>query len=130
LDVIKASAIALNQGRMPVRRRRVAVRLLALMAAAFALGLSDLVAAAQPQLGQTVMPCSNPASGASWQIMIDFDRHTVDGYPAAITDSAISWRDPRDQGNYTLDRKSGNLRVAVPSSTGGYFLHDQCKLDK
>lgn len=76
------------------------------------------------------MTCTNPASGSSWQITIDFDRRTVDSYAATIDDTTISWRDPRDQGNYALDRSSGNLTVAVPSSTGGYFIHDQCKLEK
>ncbi len=95
-----------------------------------ALGIAGLASAAQAQHGPTTIVCSNPASGTSWRITIDFDRRTVDGHAATINDSAISWRDPGDQGNYTLDRKSGNLRVAVPSSTGGYFLHDRCKLDK
>jgi hypothetical protein len=89
-----------------------------------------VAAGAEAQHGQRTIACSNPASGTNWQVTIDFDRRTVDGHPAAISDAAISWRDPSDQGNYTLDRKSGNLRVAVPSSTGGYFLHDRCKLDK
>jgi hypothetical protein len=105
-------------------------RLPAIAAAAFSIGICAPAAAAAPEHGQTTIACSNPASGATWQIAIDFDRRTVDGYAASIDDSTIAWRDPRDQGNYALDRKSGNLRVAVPSSTGGYFLHDQCKLDK
>ena len=94
-----------------------------------AAGLAGRKAAAQPQGGQRVMTCTNPASGASWQITIDFERRTVDGNAATISDGTIAWRDPRDQGNYTLDRRSGNLTVAVPSSTGGYFIHDRCKLE-
>lgn len=105
-------------------------RLSAIAVAAFSIGICGLAAAAEPQHGETKMTCTNPASGATWQITIDFDRRTVDGNAATIDDRTISWRDPGDQGNYALDRKSGNLRVAVPSSTGGYFLHDQCKLDK
>lgn len=100
------------------------------LTAAWAVGAVGAAHAAEAQHGRTTIVCSNPASGTSWQITIDFDRRTVDGYAAAISDTTISWRDPGDQGNYMLDRKSGNLRVAVPSSTGGYFLHDQCKLDK
>jgi len=73
--------------------------------------------------------CTNPASGANWQIRIDYERSTVDSYPASITESKISWHDASDGGNYTLDRKSGNLTVVVASSTGGYFLYDRCKLD-
>lgn len=76
----------------------------------------------------TIITCTNPASGANWQITIDYRRRTVDSYPASISDAAISWHDAKDGGNYTLDRMSGNLTVIVASSTGGYFLHDQCRL--
>ena len=123
------SATAYGQG-MALREWRLASRGAAFLLAMLAAGLAYWSAAAQTQAGHRVMTCSNPASGASWQITIDFERRAVDSYPATISDSTISWRDPRDQGNYTLDRKSGNLTVAVPSSTGGYFIHDQCKLEK
>jgi hypothetical protein len=73
--------------------------------------------------------CTNPASGAHWQIRIDYEHSTVDSYPASITEGKISWHDTSDGGNYTLDRKSGNLTVVVASSTGGYFLYDHCNLD-
>src|SRR5262249_20063923 len=76
---------------------------------------------------EAVMRCTNPVSGASWQIRIDHERRTVDSYPARINDATISWHDDKDGGNYTLDRKSGNLTVVVASSTGGYFLYDRCK---
>jgi hypothetical protein len=127
--MIKMSAIAYEQGS-PLRRRSMPARQRAAAAAAFVLAAAGLAPAAEAQHGQTTIACSNPASGTTWRITIDFDRRTVDGQPASINDATISWRDPGDQGNYTLDRKSGNLRVAVPSSTGGYFLHDRCKLDK
>jgi len=45
-----------------------------------------------------------------------------------ISDAEISWRDAKDGWNYTLDRRSGALTVTVASSTGGYFLHDRCRL--
>jgi hypothetical protein len=77
---------------------------------------------------ENAVTCVNPASGANWQIRIDYERSTVDSYPASITENKISWRDGSDGGNYTLDRKSGNLTVVVASSTGGYFLYDRCKL--
>jgi hypothetical protein len=127
--VIKMSAIAYEPGKSS-RSRTMPAKLSAVAAVAFSIGVCVPAAAAEPQHGQTKMTCSNPASGATWQIAIDFDRRTVDGNAATIDDSTIAWRDPGDQGNYALDRKSGHLRVAVPSSTGGYFLHDQCKLDK
>lgn len=81
------------------------------------------------QHGEAAPTCSNLASGASWQIRIDYDKATVDSYPARIGDAQISWHDPTDGGNYTLDRKSGELTVIFASSTGGYFLHHRCKLE-
>jgi hypothetical protein len=78
----------------------------------------------------TQVTCVNPASGASWQIHIDYDRHTVDSNSATISVSEISWRDASDGSNYTLDRKSGDLTMVAASSTGGYFLHHHCKLNK
>lgn len=75
---------------------------------------------------ETVLLCTNPVSGASWQIKIDFEAGTVDSNPARISSSEISWRDAADTGHYTLDRKTGNLTVVFASSTGGYFIHDHC----
>ena len=72
--------------------------------------------------------CTNPFSGASWQIAIDYDLRTVDSNPARIDETEIWWRDAKDGWNYTLDRKSGALTVVLASATGGNFLHDQCRL--
>ena len=80
--------------------------------------------------GETAITCTNPASGVTWQITIDYDKGTVDANPAQISDAKISWHEPKDGGNYTLDRTSGNLTVIVASSTGGYFLYDRCTLKK
>ncbi|HEV3117166.1 MAG TPA: hypothetical protein VGY58_08950 [Gemmataceae bacterium] len=74
--------------------------------------------------------CVNPASGTAWQIRIDYDRRTVDSNSANISDTEISWHDVRNGSNYTLDRKSGELTMVAASSTGGYFLHHHCNLDK
>ena len=82
----------------------------------------------QPGGSAPSVTCTNPYSGASWQISIDFDRATVDANPAQVSEAEISWHDPKDGGNYTLDRRSGNLTVVVASSTGGYFLYDHCRL--
>ena len=101
----------------------------ALGAALGATSLALAEAALAAPSGQSAITCTNPASGTQWQIKIDYDHGTVDSNPAHISDGDISWHDASGGGNYTLDRKSGNLTVIVASSTGGYFLHDRCKLD-
>ena len=123
------TATAYEQGTV-LRCWRQASLCAGFLAAVLATALGGSGAAQTKDGGNRVIACSNPASGASWQITIDFERQTVDSYAATISEATISWRDPRDQGNYTLDRKSGNLTVIIASSTGGYFIHDQCKLDK
>jgi hypothetical protein len=75
---------------------------------------------------EVAVTCTNPFSGASWQIAIDYDRRTVDSNPARISDTEISWRDAKDGWNYTLNRKSGKLTVILASATGGNFLYDRC----
>jgi hypothetical protein len=76
--------------------------------------------------GAAAMTCTNPASGHKWQLKIDYDHATADTYPASISDAKISWKDASDGGNYTLDRKSGELTAIFASSTGGFFLHHRC----
>ena len=78
--------------------------------------------------GVVPVTCTNPHSGSTWQISIDYDKKTVDSYPATISAAKISWHDTKDGGNYTLDRSSGALTEIVASSTGGYFLYHQCAL--
>jgi hypothetical protein len=82
----------------------------------------------EAQHGETAITCTNISSGASWQIKVDYDKNTVDSNPARISDAEISWHDPTDGGNYTLDRKSEKLTVIVASSTGGYSLFHRCRL--
>jgi hypothetical protein len=79
--------------------------------------------------GERAITCTNPASGTTWQINVDYVRSTVDANAATISDAKISWHDAKDGGNYTLDRKSGALTFVAPSSTGGYFIFDRCRLD-
>jgi hypothetical protein len=92
-------------------------------------GIASPAVGGEAQRGETAVTCTNPYSGATFKIMIDYDRGTVDKDPAHISDSQISWHAAADGGNYTLDRKTGNLTVVVASSTGGSFLYDRCKLE-
>jgi hypothetical protein len=102
---------------------------MALLVFACTLSLIASVVGAFAQQRDVSVTCTNPHSGVTWQIRIDYDHGTVDANPARISDSEISWRDRADGANYTLDRKSGNLTVIIASSTGGFFLHDRCKLE-
>jgi len=104
-------------------------RPLAAAIAALAAGLAVAALCGAARAAVTAITCTNPASGASWLINIDYDKATVDSNPARISDAKISWRSAQDLGNYTLDRKSGDLTVIIASSTGGYFLYDRCRLE-
>lgn len=90
--------------------------------------LATASAGGQPGPHAPLVTCTNPVSGTTWQLDIDYDRRTVDSYPASVNDEEISWHDIKDGGYYTLDRKSGDLTFVAASSTGGYFLHDHCRL--
>jgi hypothetical protein len=79
------------------------------------------------QHGAKAVACTNNASGASWQINIDYDNSTVDTLPASIGADQISWHTTDGQ-FFKLDRKSGDLTVVLASSTGGFFVYDRCKL--
>jgi hypothetical protein len=98
-----------------------------LLTAGLAVGLAQFAFADDPR-GEVAVTCTNPVSGTSWQIRVDYDKRTVDANPARVSDSAIWWRDAKDGANYTLDRKSGNLTAVFASSTGGSFLYHRCKL--
>jgi len=98
--------------------------------AGLAAGLAVATISGDAQESETAITCTNPVSGTSWQIMIDYRKATVDSNPAEIKRAEISWFDPKDGGNYTLDRKSGDLTASVASSTGGYFRHGRCSLEK
>lgn len=92
------------------------------------LGNAASAVAAEAQHGERIIVCTNLSSGADWQIKVDYDHGTVDSHPASIWDDEIKWH-TTDGAHYALDRKSGNLTVTVASTTGGFFLHDHCKLD-
>jgi hypothetical protein len=105
-------------------------RVLAAGIAGLAAGLAVPTINGEAQEGETAITCTNPVSGTSWQMMIDYRKSTVDSNPAEIKRAEISWFDPKDGGNYTLDRKSGDLTASVASSTGGYFRHGRCSLEQ
>jgi hypothetical protein len=73
------------------------------------------------------LQCTNPKSGATWNVNVDYDRNTVDSFPANITSSQISWHDASHGGYYYLDRASGALTFKNVTTTGGYSLHDTCR---
>lgn len=95
---------------------------------ALVVGIAAPAIGGEARHGETAITCTNISSGASWQIKVDYDKNTVDSNPARISDAEISWHDPTDGGNYTLDRKSEKLTVIVASSTGGYSLFHRCRL--
>jgi hypothetical protein len=70
--------------------------------------------------------CTNPASGASWPMVVDLDHGRVDSLSATVTDKWISWHDPK-QGFFDFERATGKLRFRNASSTGGYFLNYICR---
>jgi hypothetical protein len=105
-------------------------RVLTVGMAVFAACLTGRAINGDAREGETALTCANPVSGTSWQIMIDYRKATVDSYRANISEAKISWFDPTDGGNYTLDLRSGDLRASVASSTGGYFRHGRCSLEK
>jgi hypothetical protein len=110
-------------------RKNTSLIVTGLIAGIASFGMATAAIAGDVQRNQTPIVCSNVASGASWQLKVDYDKATVDSYPARISDAQISWRDATDGGNYTLDRQSGKLTVIFASSTGGYFLHHLCKIE-
>jgi hypothetical protein len=109
-------------------RSTILSRLAAAGIGAWAVSVAAPVFSGDAPHGETAVTCTNVASGTNWQIRIDYDKATVDSNPARISDAQISWHEPADGGNYTLDRKSEQLTVVVASSTGGYFLYHRCRL--
>ena len=114
---------------VPLPHQPIVIRsLMAFLAlAAAAVGGGGVGRAATP--AESAFTCTNPASGTTWQIKVDYAHNTVDANAASISDSKISWHDAKDGGNYTLDRKSGSLTFVAPSSTGGYFIFDRCSVE-
>jgi hypothetical protein len=114
---------------IPWQRRPVPTCMITALLALSASGMGAARSAWAATPSESAITCSNPASGKTWQINIDYVHSTVDANAASISDNQISWHDAKDGGNYTLDRKSGKLTFVAPSSTGGYFIVDRCSLD-
>src|SRR5689334_18522087 len=98
-----------------MRRVRIGVCLVAAAAIAALAAAATPPTAAAAAGGAAAITCTNPASGTSWQILIDPGRATVDANPARFSPGEISWHDPKDGGNYTLDRTSGELVASIAS---------------
>jgi len=105
------------------------IRILAVSVAMVAGAGLSAAAGAEARHGRVAMTCTNPASGASWRINIDYDKRAVDSNPAHIKSDEVAWTDAADNGSYSLELSSGKLTIVIPSSTGGYFLHDVCKAE-
>ena len=103
-------------------------RPLAVLLGVLAFGIASAGITSAADGDATAITCTNPSSGTSWQIKIDYDRSTVDSNPARIGDAEIAWRDGPAGWYYSLDRKSGRLTITLASATGGNFLYDDCKL--
>jgi hypothetical protein len=103
-------------------------RPLAVLIWSLALGTASIAATGAALSADTAITCTNPSSGATWQIKVDYDHSTVDSNPARINDAEIAWRDGPAGWYYSLNRKSGKLTVTLASATGGNFIFDNCKL--
>lgn len=97
------------------------------IAAVVALVLSSATGSDPASVESTTLRCTNPFSGATWNLAIDPANRTVDSFPADITARSIAWHDSVRGGRYEFDRASGDLTVVYASSMGGTFLTDQCR---
>jgi len=90
---------------------------------------ASLMTAVDVRAGETgllQLHCTNLANGANWPIVVDLEHGRVDAFPATITDTRITWRDPKG-GTYELERATGKLQLRGASSTGGYFIRSTCQ---
>ncbi len=123
-DSVGFASATMPRGRRADRRRRRRLLLCAIAAGALLLASAGDGRAAGS--GILHLRCTNPASGASWPIVVDLDHGRVGSLPATITDRSISWHDPK-QGFFDLERATGKLQFRNASSTGGYFLYYTCR---
>lgn len=100
-----------------------AIRLARIVACAL---LAQAVASSS-KADELTFRCLNTASHATWDLKIDPEKSTADGFPAKIDTASIAWHDTAHGGNYELDRSSGELTFSNASSTGGYMLFHRCQ---
>jgi len=96
--------------------------------AAFLARLLLLCSDAHADASEAVLRCTNPVSGATWDMPIDFENNTANSFPATFTDNSIDWHDVSHGGHYSFDRVSGGLTVIYASSMGGFSLKLTCRL--
>ena len=98
-------------------------------AALFAVLAGSLVCASDGRAadaGLLHLSCVNLVGGARISVVIDLDHALADSQPAKLSDKWITWHDPQ-RGYLDLERATGKLDIRNASSTGGYFLHYQCR---
>ena len=113
----------------PTRSMAKQARPLAVVAAAWLVGIAAPAVSAEAQHGERSITCMNQSSGTTWQIKIDYDHSTVDANPASISDAKIAWRDAKDGWHYTLDLKSGDLTCGAGVLHGRQHVFHRCMLD-
>jgi len=92
-----------------------------------ALAVGVLAAPDSARAAVLTFTCTNPASGSTFDVVVDPEHGTANSFPAEITDRTITWHDTVSRGNYSLDRGTGALIARFASSTGGYFLRHTCR---
>jgi hypothetical protein len=73
-----------------------------------------------------ILHCRNTASGTIWSLAVDFEKNTVDSFPAQITPDKIVWHDTDENRYYSFTRASGILNIHYASSTGGFSGEEPC----
>jgi hypothetical protein len=119
--------LAMDRGMRRWQRLWTVVWLGATLGAFGATTAADAAAGDNSPAGARAYTCLNRASGASWQMLVDARRATVDAHPAKIGEGEISWFDPSDGSYNTLNRATGELTASIASSTGGYFRYAHCQ---
>jgi hypothetical protein len=78
--------------------------------------------------GTAILRCRNTASGTTWTLAVDFEKSTVESFPAQITAGKIAWHDTHENRYYSFTRAAGILDIHYASSTGGFSGEEPCRL--